>query len=154
MITDRGTAFTSNSFKAYCQEENIQHLLIATGVPRRNGQVEIINRIVITVLSKLFTENPQNWYKHVDRVQQCINNTPSRSTKFSPFKILTGPDMKVKNLDNIRHIIEEETLVELDQEREQIRNVSKENLIKIEQGQKNINQVILSQLSVHNLGQD
>lgn len=40
IVSDRGSAFTSNSFKEYCENENIQHLLIATGVPRGNGQVE------------------------------------------------------------------------------------------------------------------
>jgi len=39
IITDRGTAFSSNAFEDYCTRENIQHLMIATGVPRGNGQV-------------------------------------------------------------------------------------------------------------------
>ncbi|GFW30761.1 uncharacterized protein TNCV_4088811 [Trichonephila clavipes] len=37
----------------YCDEENIQHLQIATGVPRGNGQVERIHRTLIPVLTKL-----------------------------------------------------------------------------------------------------
>lgn len=32
IITDRGTAFTSNMFREYCDEEKIQQLLIATGI--------------------------------------------------------------------------------------------------------------------------
>ncbi|GFX74961.1 pro-Pol polyprotein [Trichonephila clavipes] len=40
IISDRGSAFTSKLFNDYCDEENIQHLQIATGVPRGNGQVE------------------------------------------------------------------------------------------------------------------
>ncbi|GFU54520.1 transposon Tf2-6 polyprotein [Trichonephila clavipes] len=44
IISDRGSAFTSKLFNDYCDEENIQHLQIATGVPRRNGQVERIHR--------------------------------------------------------------------------------------------------------------
>ncbi|GFY78156.1 transposon Tf2-6 polyprotein, partial [Trichonephila inaurata madagascariensis] len=42
IITDRGSAFTSKLFNDYCTEENIQHLQIATGIPRGNGQVERI----------------------------------------------------------------------------------------------------------------
>lgn len=95
IISDRGAAFTSNLFKEYCKSENIQHLLIATGVPRGNGQVERIHKIVVPIVSKLCHENPGSWYKHVDRVQQLINNTPPRSTKSSPFKILTGLEMRV-----------------------------------------------------------
>ncbi|GFX79019.1 transposon Tf2-8 polyprotein [Trichonephila clavipes] len=42
IIFDRGSAFTSKLFNDYCDEENIQHPQIATGVPRGNGQVERI----------------------------------------------------------------------------------------------------------------
>lgn len=44
IISDRGTAFTSNEFREYCKKENIEHVLITTGVPRANGQVERMNR--------------------------------------------------------------------------------------------------------------
>ncbi|GFU85382.1 retrovirus-related Pol polyprotein from transposon 17.6 [Trichonephila clavipes] len=44
IIPDRGSAFTSKLFNDYCDEENIQHLQIATGVPRGNGQNERIHR--------------------------------------------------------------------------------------------------------------
>lgn len=53
IISDRGGAFTSNSFKDYCEKEAIEHILCTTGVPRGNGQVERIHRIVIGSLSKL-----------------------------------------------------------------------------------------------------
>ncbi|GFU09303.1 retrovirus-related Pol polyprotein from transposon 17.6 [Trichonephila clavipes] len=53
IISDRGSAFTSKLFNDYCDEENIQHLQIATGVPRGNGQVERIHRTLIPVLIKL-----------------------------------------------------------------------------------------------------
>lgn len=34
IISDRETAFTSNAFKEYCEQEKIQHLLITTGISR------------------------------------------------------------------------------------------------------------------------
>ena len=58
IITDRGTAFTSTDFKKYCATERIEHILITTGVPRGNGQVERINRIIISVLTKLSIDAP------------------------------------------------------------------------------------------------
>ncbi|GFS90886.1 retrovirus-related Pol polyprotein from transposon 17.6 [Trichonephila clavipes] len=51
IISDRGSAFTSKLFNDYCDEESIQHLQIATGVPRGNGQVERIHRTLIPVLT-------------------------------------------------------------------------------------------------------
>lgn len=75
IITDRGTAFTSSDFKNYCATENIEHVAITTGIPRGNGQVERVNRIIIPVLTKLSLDNPDRWYKHVAKLQLCINST-------------------------------------------------------------------------------
>ena len=65
------------------------------------------------MLSKLCAEDLQNWYKHGDKVQQCINNTPPRSTKYSPFRILTGCEMRTDEGKDIRNMIEEFVIEEL-----------------------------------------
>ncbi|GFV97048.1 retrovirus-related Pol polyprotein from transposon 17.6 [Trichonephila clavipes] len=90
IISDRGSAFTSKLFNDYCDEENIQHLQIATGVPRGNGQVERIHRTLIPVLTKLSLDDSTKWYKYVDRLQRILNSTISRSTKWTPFELLVG----------------------------------------------------------------
>jgi len=95
IVSDRGTAFTSLAFKEYCESHNIQHLLIATGVPRGNGQVERLHKIVVPMLAMLSYESPLAWYKYVGRVQQIINSTEPRSTRITPFKLLTGVDMRL-----------------------------------------------------------
>jgi len=46
IVSDRGTSFTSNEFEEFLKENNIRHVLIATGSPRANGQVERINRVL------------------------------------------------------------------------------------------------------------
>lgn len=53
IISDRGSAFTSDDFRKYCEDENIQHFKITTGLPRVNGQVERLNGVISSVLSKL-----------------------------------------------------------------------------------------------------
>lgn len=44
-VSDRGTAFTSEEFGSYCEDEGILHQTIAAGVPRGNGQVERLNNV-------------------------------------------------------------------------------------------------------------
>lgn len=88
-------------------------MLIATGVPRGNGQVERIHKIVIAMLTKFCIENPKSWYKHIDQVERTINNTPPRSTKFTPFKILTGLKMRIRENVDMRELIHEATVDEL-----------------------------------------
>ncbi|GFY69022.1 transposon Tf2-6 polyprotein [Trichonephila inaurata madagascariensis] len=94
MITDKGSPFNSKGFDDYCTEENIQNLQITTGVPRGNGQVERIHRTLIPVLTKLSIDDPTKWYKFVDRLQRILNSTSNRSTKWSPFELLTGVTMR------------------------------------------------------------
>jgi len=44
LISDRGSCFTSQEFKEFMNEQEIKHVLIATGSPQGNGQVERVNK--------------------------------------------------------------------------------------------------------------
>ncbi|GFW26727.1 hypothetical protein TNCV_2851171 [Trichonephila clavipes] len=125
IISDRGSAFTSKLFNDYCDEENIQHLQIATGVPRGNGQVERIHRTLIPVLTKLSLDDSTKWYKYVDRLQRILNSTISRSTKWTPFELLVGIKMRNKEDILIKDLLPEEMAKELLEQREFLRNDAK-----------------------------
>ncbi|GFT54666.1 transposon Tf2-9 polyprotein [Trichonephila clavipes] len=126
IISDRGSAFTSKLFNDYCDEENIQHLQIATGVPRGNEQVERIHRTLIPVLTKLSLDDSTKWYKYVDRLQRILNSTISRSTKWTPFELLVGIKMRNKEDIIIKDLLlEEMAKKELLEQREFLRNDAK-----------------------------
>ncbi|GFX08233.1 transposon Tf2-9 polyprotein [Trichonephila clavipes] len=120
--------FTSKLFNDYCDEENIQHLQIATGVPRGNGQVERIHRTLIPVLTKLSLDDSTKWYKYVDRLQRILNSTISRSTKWTPFELLVGIKMRNKEDILIKDLLLEEMAKELLEQREFLRNDAKKNI--------------------------
>ncbi|GFX85683.1 transposon Tf2-9 polyprotein [Trichonephila clavipes] len=124
----KGSAFTSKLFNDYCDEENIQHLQIATGVPRGNGQVERIHRTLIPVLTKLSLDDSTKWYKYVDRLQRILNSTISRSTKWTPFELLVGIKMRNKEDILIKDLLLEEIAKELLEQREFLRNDAKKNI--------------------------
>ncbi|GFW42405.1 uncharacterized protein K02A2.6 [Trichonephila clavipes] len=128
IISDRGSAFTSKLFNDYCDEENIQHLQIATGVPRGNGQVERIHRTLIPVLTKLSLDDSTKWYKYDDRLQRILNSTISRSTKWTPFELLVGIKMRNKEDILIKDLLLEEIAKELLEQREFLRNDAKKNI--------------------------
>ncbi|GFU68218.1 hypothetical protein TNCV_39281 [Trichonephila clavipes] len=125
ILSDRGSAFTSKLFNDYCDEENIQHLQIATGVPRGNGQVERIHRNLIPVLTKLSLDDSTKWYKYVDRLQRILNSIICRSTKWTPFELLVGTKMRNKEDILIKDLQLEEMAKELLQQREFLRNDAK-----------------------------
>ncbi|GFV85270.1 retrovirus-related Pol polyprotein from transposon 17.6 [Trichonephila clavipes] len=120
--------FTSKLFNDYCDEENIEHLQIATGVPRGNGQVERIHRTLIPVLTKLSLDDSTKWYKYVDRLQRILNSTISRSTKWTPFELLVGIKMRNKEDILIKDLLLEEMAKELLKQREFLRNDAKKNI--------------------------
>ncbi|GFT44954.1 hypothetical protein TNCV_1795761 [Trichonephila clavipes] len=128
ITSDRVSAFTSKLFNDYCDEENIQHLQIATCVPRGNGQVEQNHRTLIPVLTKLSLDDSTKWYKYVDRLQRILNSTISRSTKWTPFELLVGIKMRNKEDILIKDLLLEEMAKELLEQREFLRNDAKKNI--------------------------
>lgn len=133
IISDRGTAFTSHLFEEYCKEQGIRHVLITTGVPRGNGQVERINRIIIPILTKMSIGKPEEWYKHVDIVQQYINSSYNRAIKTTPFELLIGKSMFLKEDLHFREIMEAELIQRFKQERCELRDQAMENIKQIQE---------------------
>ena len=91
-ISAHGSAFTSAEFKDHCEVGCIQHVLVTTEVPRLNGQVEILKRIIQNVLAKMTVDDMCKWFKHVPNLQQTICSNFLRAIqrlhlrKFSGFK--------------------------------------------------------------------
>lgn len=94
IISDQGTAFISTDFENYCREEGIEHIKVTVSLPRANGQIERINKTIISVLAKMSLNKLTKWYKHVDRLQPILNSTFQRSIDTTPFELLIGTKIK------------------------------------------------------------
>ena len=91
IISDRGTAFTSHMFSAFCQEHGIKHILNAVATPRANGQCERMNRTILGSLAATSAGCPEDeWDKHLKKVQSGLNVTTNRTTQKSPAELLYG----------------------------------------------------------------
>ncbi|KMQ92653.1 blastopia polyprotein [Lasius niger] len=131
IITDRGTAFTSQQFKDYCISENIELKFITAGLPRANGQVERINATVVNVLAKLSAEDPTKWYQHVAAVQLAINSTYQRSINRTPFELLTGVKM-LKDDHQLAELLNDEAVERLETKRANERAEAREQILEIQ----------------------
>lgn len=110
IISDRGTAFTSQEFKDFITEHDIVHVLIATGSPQANGQAERINRIITPMLAKLADkDNRLYWYKILPKAEFYINNTINKSTGEAPSKLLFGVMQRGKLSDSIATYLDDQT---------------------------------------------
>ncbi|UYV83752.1 hypothetical protein LAZ67_X000015 [Cordylochernes scorpioides] len=114
IITDQGTAFTSNDFKEYCKEK--------------------INRTIVSVLTKLSIDNPQEWHKHVRKLQKALNSTHQRSIRMSPFELLVGVKMRKEDL-HLLEMIEEELALTFDEEKKKAFVYKEGDLVDIQKTQ-------------------
>lgn len=140
VITDRGTAFTSQEFRKFLEERKINHTLIAVAAPWANGLVEGVNRFLKSSFSKLIDEL-QDWYENLDTVQYVLNNTYHSSLKSSPSKLLLGYDQRnhddVILVDCLKKVVEKE--ISCKEVRETHRQIAMDTLIKI----KNYNKIMI-----------
>jgi len=131
-ITDRGTSFTSDEFKNYCNQESIEHAKITADLPRANGQVEKINRTIIPVLAKISIDDSTKWYKHVSRLQQILNSTYQRSIDTTPFELLIGTKMKTNEDVIMKEAIVQEISHHYDKARKQLREDARKQIEKVQ----------------------
>lgn len=136
IITDRGSAFTSHDFTNFCEEENIEHITITTGVPRGNGQVERIHRTLIAVLTKLSIEKPMQWYKLISRVQRAMNSTYQRSINTTPFELFLGTKMKRKEDLELYELLKQEERNGFIENRERLRINAKKQILDVQEENK------------------
>lgn len=133
IVSDRGAAFTSKAFEDYCAENNVEVHKIVTGVPRGNGQVERIHGVIIPVLTKLSIEKPDEWFKHVERVQTVINNSWQRAIGMTPFELFIGVKMKTKEDIMLSQILKEEMQKIFNDGRDELRQHARQNIIKMQE---------------------
>lgn len=111
LISDRGTAFTSNDFSEYLNENNIIHIKNAVAAPQANGQVERVNRVIGRMLSKLSEPaNQSNWSKLLVKVEYAVNNSVHCSTKQTPSVLLFGVHQRGPNVDELTEYLEEKQI--------------------------------------------
>ena len=107
IVSDRGTCFTSHEFSEYLKEEDIKHILIATGSPQANGQVERVNRVLGPMLGKITDHREgKKWYKFLREIEYALNNTTNKSTGETPSRLLFGIDQRGDVNDMVKEYLD------------------------------------------------
>ena len=90
ILTDQGRAFESSLFKELCARAGISKLRTTPGHPECNGQVERLNRTLLSMIRRLTTEKRQEWDQHLETIIHAYNCTRSEVTGYSPFFLMNG----------------------------------------------------------------
>lgn len=98
IISDAGSAFTSKAFSAFCNERNIRTHVIATGIPRSNGQAERYNLTILEALRSMGANSDNNkWDQYITNIQQGINSTINKTTSAVPSEVFFGYRIRMNN---------------------------------------------------------
>jgi transposase InsO family protein len=94
ITVDNGTQFNAETFKVFCDRIGIRIHFAAVRHPESNGLVERANGIIMTGIMKLIFNQPRGkWPDELIKVVWSHNTTISRSTGFTPFKLLFGDEI-------------------------------------------------------------
>jgi transposase InsO family protein len=91
ITVDNGTQFDTKTFKEFCDHIGTKIHFASVRHPESNGLVERANGIIMTRIMKLIFNQPRGkWPEELIKVVWSHNTTMSRSTGFTPFKLLFG----------------------------------------------------------------
>lgn len=108
-------------------------MTITTGLPRANGQIERLNRTIVSVLAKLTIDDPSKWYKHIGKLQRILNATYHRSIGMTPFQLLFGTEMRDEIDLQLKALVEEEFQSHFEENRDDLRKKAKEQISKVQE---------------------
>jgi transposase InsO family protein len=90
---DNGTQFVVETFKDFCDRIGTKIHFTSVRHLESNGLVERANGIIMTGIMKLIFNQPRGkWPDELIKVVWSHNTTVSRSTGFTPFKLLFGDE--------------------------------------------------------------
>jgi transposase InsO family protein len=91
IVSDRGSAFTSRTFRIFCETYGIKHTLNAVATPRANGQCERYNQTIVNMLATSSVEAESDlWDTHVKELQSALNTSFNKGINTTPVQALFG----------------------------------------------------------------
>jgi hypothetical protein len=93
VTVDNGKQFDSTDFKEFCTYLETKLCFASVYHPQSNGAVERANGVIFAGIKRSITDLPKSkWAEELPRVIWSHNTTTSRTTQFSPFKLLYGEE--------------------------------------------------------------
>jgi hypothetical protein len=93
ITVDNGTQFDAKTFKTFCSQIGTKIHFASVRHPESNGLVERANGIIITrIMKSIFNQPKGKWTDELVKVVWNDNTVVSRSTRFTPFKLLFGDE--------------------------------------------------------------
>jgi hypothetical protein len=95
LLTDSGASFTSALIKETCKLLKIQKLQRSSYNPQANGVCERMHKLLIDMMSHFVRKDARNWDDYVPYAVMAYRAMPHCSTKYSPYYLVFGRDMRL-----------------------------------------------------------
>src|SRR5436190_13075011 len=88
IISDRDAKFLSYFWKALWRKLGTKLLFSTTCHPQTDGQTEVVNRTLSTLLRAIIQKNIKTWEECLPHVEFAYNRSVHSATQFSPFEVV------------------------------------------------------------------
>ena len=90
MVTDQGSQFTSPLVEELLAHHKIKHRTSTPYHPQANGQVEVTNRALEGILTKVVSSSRKDWADRLVEATWAYNTTWKTTTGFTPYELVYG----------------------------------------------------------------
>ena len=90
LFTNQGNHFTANMVKDLLIHHNIKHRTSTPYHPQANGQVEVTNRALENILTKVVNNNRKDWAERLVEADWAYNTTWKTTIGFTPYELVYG----------------------------------------------------------------
>ena len=90
LISDNGLQFDSKAFRRYCCDLGIMNRYSTPAYPQRNGQAEVVNKVIVNGLKKRLNDAKGKWMEELSHVLWTYRTISCKSIGETPFSMTYG----------------------------------------------------------------
>jgi hypothetical protein len=115
IVSDRDAKFLSSFWRTLWYKLGTKLLFSTTCHPQTDGQTDVVNRTLSTMLLAVLKDNLRLWEEYLSHIEFAYNRSIHSTTKLSPFMVVYGfnphapidllplPTSEIVNLDATQH---------------------------------------------------
>eukprot|EP00253_Pinus_taeda_P007146 PITA_07146 len=97
LVIDQGNQFTSHMIEKMLSQHNIKHRKSTPYHPQSNGKVEVTNRVLQGILTKVISNSRKDWANILVETTWAYNITWKTTTGFTPYELVYGKNALLSN---------------------------------------------------------